>query len=237
MNSSSSSSSSSSSVITSIAGDQLATTVKESRDEAEKMAKKIILDALNKAEYRNEFGRVLEYIFSVERVRKPTRDLVYWSLSSQMSVQEIERQALWWRRYFLNPPPPPPPPPAAAAVDALTDKGFGTSGHSYTKVQLATLISWWLSTPHAKSVINPLLDWTLKEKFVAESLTEIINAALPFCVPYWKLCAKVAIKDALQSTELRTAARDSLMFILKNVGESPLAAGEAEKKGGSRRGV
>lgn len=187
-------------------------TLKESRDDAEKLAKSLILDASNKPEYRHEFGRVLEYIFSFESVQKPTRDLVWWSVKSPMSMHEIEGQALWWRRYFLNSTFPP-----------ISHRGSPGEGFTYTEEQLTTLLAWWLSTPHAKSVVNPLLIWTLREKVVVDSVVQIVIDALPYCTPYWKLCAKDAIKLSLQSPELKVAARDSLFYLLKNVGESPLA--------------
>jgi len=215
--------------LTGIVNEKLATaaseSIKDSRDDAEKMAKKLILGALNKVEYRNDFGRVLEYIFSVESVRKPTRDLIFWSLASPLSLQEINIQTVRWKRYFLI------NPMDSAARGKLEDVRNAHHlqvvgpGFSLAKTQLATLISWWLLTPQAKTVINPLLEWSLKEQYVVESTIQIINNALPYCIPYWKLCAKDAIKNALQSTELKTAARDSLMFLLKNVGEFPLGAG------------
>ena len=194
-------------------------TLKESRDDAEKLAKSLILDACNKTEYRHEFGRVLEYIFSFESVQNPTRDLVWWSVKSPMSMNEIEGQALWWRRYFLS-----------STFPAISQRGSPGEGFNYTKEQLTTLLAWWLPTPHAKSIVNPLLIWTLREKVVVDSVVQIVNDALPYCTPYWKLCAKDAIKLSLQSPELKVAARDSLFYLLKNVGESPLASTPSQKK-------
>ena len=198
-------------------------TIKESHDDAERLAKKLVLEALNKVEYRNEFGKVLEYIFSVESVRRPTRDLIYWSVSLPLSLNEIDRQAFSCARYFLIPSSRP----------AGADSSQHASEFSYTTLQLSTLISWWLMTPHAKTVVNPLLEWTLKQPHVSDAVVQIVNDALPYCAPYWKMCAKDAIKASLQSHELKIAARDSLMFLLKNVGEAPFA--ETEQEHGSKK--
>lgn len=202
-------------------------TIKESHDDAERLAKKLVLEALNKVEYRNEFGKVLEYIFSVESVRRPTRDLIYWSVSLPLSLNEIDRQAFSYARFFFIPSTRSAMP--AAGADSLRH----ASGFSYTTLQLSTLISWWLMTPHAKTVVNPLLEWTLKQPHVSEAVVQIVNDALPYCAPYWKMCAKDAIKASLQSHELKIAARDSLMFLLKNVGEAPFA--ETEQEHGNKK--
>lgn len=213
-----------------IVNDQLsssaADTLKESRNEAQEMAKKLVIDLLDKPESRKEFGRVLEYTFSFESVRRPTRDLVWWSVKSPLSINEIENQALWWRRYFLF-------PPAASRQGSGSPVGLpeqSATGFAYTEAQLATLLSWWILTPHAKSIINPLLEWTTHQPVVIESVTQIVNDALPYCRTYWTECAKTAIKDSLQSSELKIAARDSLMYVLKNVGDAPFVEGKAGHK-------
>lgn len=143
--------------------------IRDSQLLANELAKRLLIEVLQRRENRGKFGELLQYLFISDTVLSPTRDLIYWSLAIDNTVHNIAQNVKMHRNFWLR----------------STEKQPGATRsleRRLTDAVLLTLIIRWLDDPVSKNqVVIPLLDWALKEhEGVIAPLTEIAAGSIPW---------------------------------------------------------
>ena len=132
--------------------------LRESREIAHDFAKILVIDILNNPESTNNLGSLLGSLFEYESVRFPTRDLIYWSLTLDPTLEATyalgNEQVAYWC--------------------------IG-EGNPYTKSLLLYWALWWLRDQQSyEHTLKPLIVYVTEIPEVQDSLTQITAESLPY---------------------------------------------------------
>lgn len=132
--------------------------LRESREIANDFAKILVIDILNNPESTNNLGSLLGSLFQYESVRFPTRDLIYWSLTLDPTLEATYNlghdQSTYW---------------------------FVGEAAPYTKSLLVYYALWWLRDKQSyEESIKPLIIYVTEIPEVQDSLTQITAESLPY---------------------------------------------------------
>lgn len=138
---------------------QLTSTAVDSLKDSEQMihllAENLIVEALKDKSTPKMFGEFMKYIFAYESTLSATRDLLYWALKTPDCYRSIEFLSAWQLKNYFN---------------------------TYAPGQLSVAAqAWVVSVPSRRTVICPLLTWTLRQQeFVVYPLACLIKDTMPF---------------------------------------------------------
>jgi hypothetical protein len=129
--------------------------LKDSKQVIQLLAESLVYDTLHDKDTPKKFGEVLQYVFSYESTLANTRSQLYWAINTPDCFKSIESLTAWQLKSYFN---------------------------THAISQLSFAARTWVVTPQArKTVICPLLTWTLRQKeFVITPLAYIIQDSLPF---------------------------------------------------------
>lgn len=132
--------------------------LRESREIANDFAKILVIDILNNPESTNYLGSLLGSLFLYESVRLPTRDLIYWSLQLDPTVEATTHLGRTQTTYW-----------------------FADEGASYTKTIIVYYTLWWLRDKQSYDyTIKPLIVYVTEIPEVRETLTALTAEVLPY---------------------------------------------------------
>ena len=132
--------------------------LRESRQIAHDFAKILVIDILNNPESTNNLGSLLDSLFEYESVRFPTRDLIYWSLTLDPTLEATYSLGNIQTAYWLH-----------------------GDGAPYTKSLLQYYAIWWLRDHQSyEDTIKPLIVYVTEIPEVQDTLTQVIAESLPY---------------------------------------------------------
>jgi hypothetical protein len=130
--------------------------IKDSHAIATSLGKDIVINILDESESRGKLGEWLQYIFSYESVRGPTRNLIYWSLSQEDMIYTSSTFLRLQMAYWLS------------------------KHMKHSKEQLLLITDNFLkSKQHQSEVILPLLKWTFQFEVVQAPIANAIVESIP----------------------------------------------------------
>ena len=143
--------------------------IRDSQLLANELAKRLLIEVLQRKENRGKFGELLQYMFISNTVLSPTRELIYWSLTLDNTVDDIAQNVKLHRDFWLR----------SAERQATTKRSLE---RRLTDAALLGVIIRWLDDPVSRTqVVIPLLDWTLQEhESVIAPLTELAADSIPW---------------------------------------------------------
>lgn len=168
--------------------------LRDSQDFANQLAKSLILDTLMDRKSVTNFSEILKFIFSHESVLKPTRNLVYWSLTLDNTYNNTYGLTKWQVNNWL---------------------------HNYASDPLANITkNWIVSEPAYYTTIKPLIIPLIKPGDInITPMTNVIVNALPYVKDPATFGIKTFLTNCLKSTETKDAVRDGLLTFLQKIGE------------------
>lgn len=130
--------------------------IRESQQAANDLAKSMIQDILAQSETKAQFGIFLQSLFAYESVRRPTRELIYWSLQRPDVVRSTCQLASNQVKYWLR-----------------------NDGKHYTHEEFVGLIDWWLRHPDTtRTVLLPFLKWPLEDPETLDMMVQSVSQTL-----------------------------------------------------------
>jgi len=69
---------------------------------ANQLAKNLVIDVFKHPDSINKLGQILQYMFNYDGVLQPTRNLVYWSLGLDVTIQNTNELIKSQRNYYLD---------------------------------------------------------------------------------------------------------------------------------------
>jgi hypothetical protein len=129
--------------------------LKDSKQVIQLLAESLIYDTLHDQDTPKKFGEVLQYVFSYESTLANTRSQLFWAVNTPDCLKSIESLTSWQLNNYFN---------------------------THAIGQLSFAARSWVVTPQArKTVICPLLTWTLRQQdIVVTPLAHIIQDSLTF---------------------------------------------------------
>ena len=150
--------------------------IRDSQELANELAKCLVIEVLDRKENRGKLGELLQDMFVSDTVLSPTRELIYWSLTLDNTIKNTIFYTNLHRNYWMG--------LSNVGQHVRTTRGMTREqgAKDFTQDALVALAIKWLHDPvNRKSVINPLLDWTLKSQESVISPLAIISAeAIPW---------------------------------------------------------
>lgn len=137
---------------------QITSTAVDSLKDAHEMmyllAENLIMEALKDGQTPKMFGQMLKHMLAYESTQCTTRQFLYWSMHSPHGYDNIRHISAWHMKDYIN---------------------------TYAPIQLSVAAQEWsLSLLSRRTVINPLLTWTLNhEDIVVGPLADIVKDTLP----------------------------------------------------------
>ena len=139
--------------ITSTAVDSLKDSLNDSKEFVNLFANNLVIEVLKDKNTAKTFGNFLNYTFSFESTKAPTRSLIYWSIMSDTSIGNIS---------------------------LLSTTQICTWMNLYGKNQIVDVLDHYLLRKSFQTIyIHPLLLWTLQQEHIVISpLSNIIADSL-----------------------------------------------------------
>lgn len=130
--------------------------LKNSKEILYDTVKSSILDSLHEKSNAKEFGDILGTILRYDQVQLSTRDLIYWSLATKDVIENMNWLCKQNIQYWIV-----------------------GEGKEYSRRNMASLISWWLTHPETPStVLKPQLDWYFAQPDTLQILTSTLADTL-----------------------------------------------------------
>lgn len=155
--------------------------IRDSRQLAHELAKSLLIEVLERKENRGKFGELLLYLFVSDTVLSPTRQTIYWSLTSESTIENIVTNVQMHRDYWLG-----FTENYDRGIRAIQKLHTRHEGRLMTDILLMSQVIQWLEDPLSRTaVITPLIDWTLQQdEIVKFPLTEVTVSFLPWIKVY-----------------------------------------------------
>ena len=155
--------------------------IRDSRELAHELAKSLLIEVLERKENRGKFGELLLYLFVSDTVLSPTRQTIYWSLTSESTIENIVTNVKTHRDYWLG-----FTENYDRGIRAIQKLHTRHEGRLMTDILLMSQVIHWLEDPLSRTaVITPLIDWTLQQNEIVKfPLTEITVSFLPWIKVY-----------------------------------------------------
>jgi hypothetical protein len=152
--------------------------IRDSHAIARELAKSLLLDFLHHPTSKNQFGQFLDGLFKYESLRSPTRNLIYWSLTTpdvySYTYDFTRYQAIQWFRYSG--------PPLCSSL----------------------IIDYISSSANRRATFAPLLAGVITDPGIAVNpLTELVVSSLPDTRSLLVQGAKAIVQETLKSEQTK----------------------------------